>query len=129
MTKAFQWLSGAAMILGAVLSTPAAAAQTSAAEAVEGISAEDAIAKFKANDPNVAVYVVGIKSGFEWANVWVRLYCQPVRMALTADQAVSITEQFLEGHKPQKGGPLGMVMLNALVDLFPCPVNEAGTRR
>jgi hypothetical protein len=48
------------------------------------------------------------------------MYCQPVALDLSVDQAITITEQYIATKGGEGTAPLGVQMLAALKDAFPC---------
>jgi hypothetical protein len=109
-------LLGAAVILGCAPSTLAAAE----------VTASEALAKIKANDRDIYMYIAGLKSGFDWANGVLLgtdkplLYCQPGKMVLTIDQSVNVVEQFVNRHPDFKDHALGFALVQGLIETFPC---------
>lgn len=65
-------------------------------------------------------------NGLFWANVQLGndnnalLFCQPVKLAMSAEQSVVIFEQKMKENPKMAGYPLGMIMLIALKETFPC---------
>ena len=59
-----------------------------------------------------------------WYNTWVdskqRLYCEPPKLTLTVDQIFDIVERYIEKHSDAGSQPIGLVILIALKDAFPC---------
>jgi hypothetical protein len=47
-----------------------------------------------------------------------RFYCQPTKLGLTESQAISILQGYIDRHPVND--PLGIVLLVALMDTFPC---------
>jgi hypothetical protein len=104
-----------AIIAAALLTValPASAQHTDAAHA---------IAQFKQGDVAIRILVMGEVDGLGWANVDLAapLFCQPVKLALSADQIFDIMERYLNSH-PEKGQfPVGMVVKLSLKEAFPC---------
>ena len=78
-------------------------------------------------------HIEDMSTGFEYANVALiyrgdtPLYCQPKKIALTAEQLADIMKRFLEDNKNAKGlgsGPIGAILLLALQDAFPCDAKQ-----
>ena len=83
-------------------------------------------------------YIKGIGDGFVWANAWLlvtnhdRLYCTPENLGLNATNYDQLLESFLPTAsaalktakvtvwKSIDEVPIGFVLLEALVDSFPC---------
>jgi hypothetical protein len=90
------------------------------------MSAQTAIDKYKGSDPNTWLFINGIQQGMEWYNSYLQVigetpaYCPPQKVALTVDQIVDITERYLEEHGKSKQDPIGLMLLTALIDAFPC---------
>ncbi|WP_297799527.1 hypothetical protein [uncultured Brevundimonas sp.] len=74
----------------------------------------------------IRLYISGVENGFKWANAsaelthGVKLYCAPPELALTEDQIVSILDRYIEKESPEDSDPLGMILMFALMDVFPC---------
>jgi hypothetical protein len=73
------------------------------------------------------VYLAGIAHGFSWVNISAKddsrepLFCAPEKMALQTANYEQILESFLKRRSPNlENAPLGMVLLFALKDAFPC---------
>ena len=74
-------------------------------------------------------YLIGIEEGFEWSNVYIEnnntkkvfLYCQPRNLTLTDDQTIDIFNRFInENISKYLNKPVGIVLLTALENAFPC---------
>lgn len=50
------------------------------------------------------------------------MFCQPPTLAITAEQASDILARYSEKKPHFKDFPFGLVLLAALIDVFPCPV-------
>jgi hypothetical protein len=86
------------------------------------------IALFRKGDQREAVefYLRGLFAGYSWANtvLWSEgktpLFCEPEKIVLTVDQELDILARHIE-HVPANGKvPVGLAMLHALRDAFPC---------
>ncbi len=115
MANKVQWLGAA--ILSAALSTPAAA---------EPPSASETVAKIKAGAPVESLFVVGLLVGMGAVNAYIKgrgnppLYCQPENLSVTAPQAGDILERYLKKIPGNKNTSVDIVLLYALIDVFPC---------
>ena len=50
-----------------------------------------------------------------------RVFCPPAELVVTGNQLISMVRQFLR-HDPRPGNfPIGVVLLFAIKDVFPCP--------
>jgi hypothetical protein len=113
----------AVTVIGAMFAVPTV--PMSAAVAAQ-MSAADAISQFKAHDPNASSYILGLKTGFEEANaeLWLaqkaEIYCQPLKLGLSVDQAIDIIEQYINDRPDMRNKPLAYVMFSAMNDVFPC---------
>jgi hypothetical protein len=91
-----------AIIAAALLTIalPASAQHTDAAHA---------IAQFKQGDVAIRILVMGEVDGLGWANVDLAapLFCQPVKLALSADQIFDIMERYLNSHPETGQFPVG----------------------
>jgi hypothetical protein len=76
-------------------------------------------------------FIQGTVNGLAWANGVLAqngappLYCQPSKMALTGEQVLDILNRYLderlaEKSKKWEGIPLGLGVLFALQEVFPC---------
>lgn len=95
-------------------------------------TARSAIASYKGTNAIKKMvaeyYVFGIEEGFGWANSSLvkrgatPLYCPPPKLAITADQTMTILEKFLteDADAYISGLPPGIVLLLALERTFPC---------
>jgi hypothetical protein len=85
--------------------------------------AQDTINHFKAGDLTARFYADGVLEGLLRANLRADappMYCQPAALDLSVDQAISITEQYIATKGGEGTAPLGVQMLAALKDAFPC---------
>lgn len=68
----------------------------------------------------------GIADGIEWSNTRLKtngqkqLYCPPEKLAMTVDQYRSIFVRYVKENPSEGKFPAGLVMLEALVETFPC---------
>ncbi len=73
------------------------------------------------------MYLLGIYDGFSWANAALsnrgqkKIFCQPEKLAITADQVISIYIRFAKKWKGDANLPAGIIMELALEEVFPCP--------
>jgi hypothetical protein len=104
-----RWPACAAMVVAATLSTSATAEQ---------ISASDAIEKIESRDEATVSFVFGIYTGIYRAN---ELYCPPTIFVADGPNVIDILENFVNRFPAFKQQPVGVVMLDALVSVFPCP--------
>src|ERR1700722_6980285 len=108
----------AVMIVAAMLSTSAIAEQISASEAIEKIEARDAA---------TVSFVFGIYTGIYRANESLisshkpSFYCEPPAFVADGPKVIDILEDFVTRFPAVKQQPVGVVMLDALVSVFPCP--------
>ena len=106
------------MVVAATLSTSATAEQ---------ISASDAIEKIKSRDEATISFVFGVYTGIYRANKSLisnhrsSLYCQPTVFVADGPNVIDILESFVNRFPAFKQQPVGVVMLDALVSLFPLP--------
>jgi hypothetical protein len=78
---------------------------------------------------NVAAiaYLRGISAGLGWANALIAqsgerpIYCQPDKLALTDEQRLDILNRFLAEYPRVAEQQVGVVLMAALKDAFPCP--------
>lgn len=96
--------------------------------------AEMTITAYKAEAPNLSLStktnLAGIFQGLSWANVRLvydkraPLFCQPATLALNFENVTSMIDTYLAGPmgvSQPPDVPIGVIMLSALVDTFPCP--------
>jgi hypothetical protein len=106
------------MVTAAMLSTSAAAEQISASEAID---------KIETRDVATVSFVYGIYTGIYRANESLiashrpSLYCQPPTFVADGLNIVDILESFVNRFPAIKQKPVGEVMLDALISVFPCP--------
>ena len=72
--------------------------------------------------------VVGYtENGLSWANAYLQhkgeapLYCQPERLALTAEQSIDILRRYVNDHPAAGNEPFGLGLFDALQETFTCP--------
>ena len=113
------WLPAcAAMVVAATLSTSATA---------EKISASEAIEKIESRDEATVSFVFGVYTEIYRANESLisshrpSLYCQPTIFVADGPNVIDILESFVNRFPAFKQQPVGVVMLDALVSVFPCP--------
>ncbi|HYE46883.1 MAG TPA: hypothetical protein VEA44_14055 [Caulobacter sp.] len=79
------------------------------------------------DDERLRLYVMGIKTGYDWANEELRadgrpmLYCQPRDLAVSYDMLAKILTDFLAAN-PRLTDDMAMpgVILYAMKDKYPC---------
>jgi len=78
------------------------------------------------DDERFNLYLTGYVNGLEWANVNMisnglpPLFCTPVYLALTADNAIQLFDDYLARHKSEGGDFMELHMVAALQKAFPC---------
>ena len=111
------WAARAAITVGALLSTSATAEQISASEAID---------KIEARDEATVAFVFGIYTGIYRANSSLisghkpSLYCPTPTFVADGPNVIDILEHFVDRFPASKQQPVGVVMLDALVSVFPC---------
>jgi hypothetical protein len=79
--------------------------------------------------PVILSYICGLLDGYLWMNLAVKLkrgerpfYCQPTKLSITPEQAVSMLDEYLKTHKRQVNYSysIGPYLLNTLMEIFPC---------
>lgn len=95
------------------LSSPAAA-EMSAQEFMQQVDRGEQVPQ---------VYMAGIATGIEWANASAskKLYCAPQKLAITADQNLSMLREVLRETPRLATSPLGLVLMISYERTFPCP--------
>ncbi|MGN3974207.1 Rap1a/Tai family immunity protein [Tsuneonella sp. SYSU-LHT278] len=79
-----------------------------------------------ATGESATIFLVGVSIGIGWADTELadrgqsRLVCEPEKLGLTPDQTVDIFRRFLAENKDLDDLPAGLIMLNALIETFPC---------
>jgi hypothetical protein len=69
----------------------------------------------------------GVFRGMEWANAVSKqqngeaLFCSPAKMAMTVEQVKSILDNYMDKHPFQAKDSVGLTLLLALEEVFPCP--------
>lgn len=96
--------------------------------------ADPTLAQFRTwNEDGQTIYLRGLHDGFLWANAdlghggSVPLFCVPGRLALTTDQVASIVERYADENADivSASDEYGLVALEALQDVFPCPGQDS----
>ena len=114
----FRWPAWAAMVVAATISTSAIA---------EKISASEAIEKIASRDEATISFVFGVYTGIYRANESLisnhkpSLYCPPTIFVADGPNVIDILESFVNRFPAFKQQPVGVVMLDALVSVFPYP--------
>lgn len=79
------------------------------------------------NNPTYRLYIGGVGVGLSWANIRMAtkgippLYCQPESLALNSDNYISFIEQAVAKEPDlHQDMPIELILLDALVDAFPC---------
>ena len=80
-----------------------------------------------AKEPKIVeVLVQHTYDGILWSEVYHKdlggrkLFCPPTKLALNGNQLLDIMRQFLEAHKSSAELPMGLVLVMAVKDTFPC---------
>ena len=112
-----RWPACAVIVVAATLSTSTIA---------EKISASGAIEKIESRDEATVSFVFGIYTGIYRANESLisshkpSLYCPPTILVADGPNVIDILENFVNRFPAFKQQPVGVVMLDALVSVFPC---------
>jgi hypothetical protein len=79
-------------------------------------------------NPGYDIYLASLGDGIYWANVSAResghpIYCPPDALAITTEQYLALLTGFASAPDmpPVKNEEVGMVLVFALKDAFPCP--------
>jgi len=89
-------------------------------------AAGEQIAKYRAHDRVTRAYASGVVNALIWANGLARnqqkpeVFCQTADPPMTVDDAVALTETYAATRPQAKDGPFALVVLQALIDAFPC---------
>jgi hypothetical protein len=73
-----------------------------------------------------SLYIAGMVEGLTWANGELAarhsepLFCQPANLDLTLDQDLSIVDGYIERHPETPEQRLGILVVLALEETFPC---------
>jgi hypothetical protein len=93
-------------------------------------SYEKAIRKGEDEKAVVTVWLDGLHRGLTWANIAnidennrdrLKFFCPPGKFAMTVEQVQSILDRYIETHHIGGSKPVGLILLFALKELFPCP--------
>jgi hypothetical protein len=85
--------------------------------------------KYAADDrlrPLLAAHVSGIGTGLEWYSSYLRsrnekpIYCAPETLSLTVENDMQLLTAFIATHRLPDNIPLGLALLQAYVEAFPC---------
>jgi hypothetical protein len=72
------------------------------------------------------MHVVGIGTGFSWANSHLEyvkqklIYCEPVKLNLNADNYLSILDSEIARNEHDSGDPVAFILQKGLKRTFPC---------
>ena len=105
---------------------PVAFAASTSHAAPEGTTKEF-IDLSKSGDQYTRLLLRALVDGIEWANTEVTsrtgksLFCEPDHLALVPDQVLDMLSRFATRHPNYNDARLGLTMLRALEDAFPCP--------
>lgn len=111
-------------ILFAFGSTPAAAE----------ITANEAISLAESKSELAIATISSMANGMSWMNVELEfsgkgpVYCQPDKLAITDDQYVIILKEHIMRNPRMANSSLGLALLNALKDTFPCKAASTQNR-
>jgi hypothetical protein len=70
--------------------------------------------------------IMGNYGGLTWSNAYLAsnhrplIYCQPLNLTLTAPQLIDMLQHKVNEDSDLKNGPVGAVLLQALLEKFPC---------
>ena len=98
----------------------------SPAKAGSEVSTRDMLNSYDKGASIAVAYLQGLRQGLEWANALNNtthqrpLYCSPPKIALTLDQYVSVTKDYLRKRPELNEQPVGLTMLLAAEEAFPC---------
>ncbi len=95
-------------------------------------TADEVLANIETGSQGLAMassaYLQGVHVGYSWANIHLKdtgqkeMFCEPPKFSMTNDQLVSILTDFLGDDEAKYGEfNVGLVLLFALQDVFPCP--------
>jgi hypothetical protein len=108
------------LALGLAMLSTIGHAEPTANEVLKNIKGDNGLSTF------YTAYITGNLNGLGWANADLgnagrpRLYCEPEKLGITADQSVRILRDRVE-EDPKLGTlPAGFAMLLALQRTFPC---------
>jgi hypothetical protein len=99
-------------------------------QALAEMNANDFIARYQAGNAaqraELAQHLSDISLGMNWTNAFMfvnhkfHLYCLPGSLVLTGDELADIVKRFVKKTPNDGIQPVGMIMLFALRDAFPC---------
>lgn len=82
--------------------------------------------------PNAMIaHIVGIGTGFSWANAQLEsakqplIYCEPRKLGLSADNYLNILNREISRNEYDSGEAIAFVLMKALRRTFPCPGNKS----
>ncbi|WP_175683849.1 hypothetical protein [Burkholderia cenocepacia] len=94
-----------------------------------GSHADITVGTFKKTDHTnftLLSHIGGIGTGIEWANTALSvrgqqpLFCPPQKLATNAANNVSMLESFISAHQSKDDLPVGLILLQAYIETFPC---------
>jgi hypothetical protein len=92
------------------------------------MSAREAI--LHKNEEKVQILIRGIKIGLEWADVeivdtlHIDMFCVPMKLVINTDNAFDILERHVARHPTLADKAVGLVLLDAWKETFPCEKNN-----
>jgi hypothetical protein len=99
-------------------------------QALAEMNANDFIARYQAGNAaqraELAQHLSDISLGMNWTNAFMfvnhkfHLYCLPGSLVLTGDELADIVKRFVEKTPNDGIQPVGMILLFALRDAYPC---------
>lgn len=119
MRREFFLILTLAVALGAMASP--AWADPTAQQALDYWNSQDSNKHFM-----YGAYLSGMAAGYGWMNAELQsakrpmVYCQPEKLALSAEIVAQLLSGYLKRHPEFKQSSIGLVTLNALKDAFPC---------
>ncbi|KVG33860.1 hypothetical protein [Burkholderia diffusa] len=91
--------------------------------------AELTVGDFKAADhANVTLlaHISGLGTGLQWMNTYLvakkreSVFCIPPKLSTNAQNDVVMLEMYIGEHKPKDDTPIGLILLEAYLETYPC---------
>lgn len=110
----------------------AAALAALAAPAHAEPTAGDTLPMLKQGDKVAIAVIMAYQNGMDWADTDIdyrtqkQLYCVPPKLSLTSDMVIATLNAWVEAdNKSRADLPLGMALLLANEDKYPCPKDQS----
>lgn len=93
-------------------------------------TAGDVLPMLLKKDKSAVAVIMAYQNGMDWADTDVsyrtekNLYCVPPKLSLTSDMVITVLTEWVGTDKDKLDLPLGMALLLANEDKYPCPKDK-----